>query len=205
MHTLFLSIMTFAPCLFVCFGFLVIFLSHGKFSFFFFCVEVDGFWIPMLRRCQRRFMNRGHLMPTPSKYSDRPGMWGPGAGPPKDTLARRSMFFRMLVMNKIGRLTRPLRTNRVRWIWRKTQLQLWKTFVMSMVFMCVILFGNIWLSFVYHAYTVGPTTPVLERKVREHRVSKQILQMVREREKEMVREEELEAAKQTIAAQKATE
>ncbi|RNF09844.1 hypothetical protein TraAM80_01869 [Trypanosoma rangeli] len=158
----------------------------------------------MLRRCQRRCMNRGHLMPTPSKYSDRPGMWGPGAGPPKDTLARRSIFFRMLVMNKIGRLTKPLRTNRVRWIWRKTQLQLWKTFVMSMVFMCVILFGNIWLSFVYHAYTVGPTTPVLERKVREHRVSKQILQMVREREKEMVREEELEAAKQTIAAQKAT-
>ncbi|RNC37461.1 hypothetical protein TcCL_NonESM13371, partial [Trypanosoma cruzi] len=101
-------------------------------------------------------------------------------------------------------LTKPFRTNRVRWIWRKTQLQLWKTFVMSMVFMCLLLFGNIWLSFVYHAYTVGPTTPVLERKVREHRVSKQILQMVREREKEMVKEEELDSAKKLIEAQKAS-
>ncbi|EAN78732.1 hypothetical protein, conserved [Trypanosoma brucei brucei TREU927] len=156
----------------------------------------------MFSRCQRRAMNRGHLAPTPSKYTDQPGMWGPGTGPVKDTLARRSMFFRMLVMNKIGRLTKPFRTNRVRWIWRKTQLQLWKTFVMTMVFFSAVMFGNIWLSFVYHAYTVGPTTPVLERKVREHRVSKQVLQMVRERENELLAEEELAAAKEAIAAQK---
>ena len=129
-------------------------------------------------------------------------MWGPGAGPVKDTLARRTMFYRMLVMNKIGRLTKPFRTNRVRWIWRKTQLQVWKTCVMTMVFICLILFGNIWLSFVYHAYTVGPTTPVLERKVREHRVSKQIMQMVRERERDMTPEEEIEKARAVVESQK---
>ncbi|TPP55336.1 hypothetical protein CGC20_39685 [Leishmania donovani] len=152
----------------------------------------------MLRRCTVPRMNRGHLAPTPSKYSDRPGMWGPGAGPVKDTLARRTMFYRMLVMNKIGFWTKPFRTNRARWIWRKTQMQLWKTMVMSMVFICVILFCNIWLSFVYHAYTVGPTTPVLERKVREHRVSKQIMQMVRERERDITQEEEVEKARAII-------
>ncbi|EPY29110.1 hypothetical protein STCU_02749 [Strigomonas culicis] len=156
----------------------------------------------MLRRTFCTRMNRGHLTPTPSKYSDRPGMWGPGAGPVKDTLARRTLFYRMLVMNKIGRLTKPFRTNRARWVWRKTQLQLWKTFVMSMVFICVVLFGNIWLSFVYHAYSVGPTTPVLERKVREHRVSKQIMQMVRERERGMSQEEDLEIARKNIESQK---
>ncbi|AYU77932.1 hypothetical protein conserved [Leishmania donovani] len=156
----------------------------------------------MLRRCTVPRMNRGHLAPTPSKYSDRPGMWGPGAGPVKDTLARRTMFYRMLVMNKIGFWTKPFRTNRARWIWRKTQMQLWKTMVMSMVFICVILFCNIWLSFVYHAYTVGPTTPVLERKVREHRVSKQIMQMVRERERDITQEEEVEKARAIIESQK---
>lgn len=156
----------------------------------------------MFRRNPACRMSRGHLTPTPSKYSDRPGMWGPGAGPVKDTLARRTMFYRMLVINKIGRLTKPLRTNRVRWVWRKTQLQLWKTFVMSMVFICAVMAGNIWLSFVYHAYTVGPSTPVLERKVREHRVSKQIMQMVRERERDITQEQDLNSAKEVIAAQK---
>lgn len=112
------------------------------------------------------------------------------------------MFYRMLMMNKIGRLTQPFRTPRARWVWRKTQLTVWKTFVLSMVFICAILFGNIWLSFVYHAYTVGPTTPVLERKVREHRVSKQIMQMVRERERDVVQEEEVNKARQTIAEQR---
>lgn len=156
----------------------------------------------MLRRTVTRPMGRGHLAPTVQKYSDRPGMWGPGGGPVKDTLARRTMFYRMLAMNKIGVLTRPFRTNRARWIWRKTQMQLWKTFVMCMVFMCVVLSGNIWLSFVYHAYTVGPSTPVLERKVREHRVSKQIMQMVRERERDVSQEQQLDGAKKVIASQK---
>ncbi|CAD2222217.1 hypothetical protein AGDE_01471 [Angomonas deanei] len=156
----------------------------------------------MLRRTNVSRLGRGHLAPTPSKYSDRPGMWGPGAGPVKDTLARRTLFYRMLAMNKIGRLTKPFRTNRVRWIWRKTQLQLWKTFVLSMVFICIVLFANVWLSFVYHAYSVGPSTPVLERKVREHRVSKQIMQMVREQELEVVQGEDLNEAKRVIASQK---
>lgn len=156
----------------------------------------------MFRRSSARLLGRGHVAPTPAKYSDRPGMWGPGAGPVKDTLARRTTFYRMVLFNKIGRLTKPFRTNRARWIWRKTQLQVWKTLVMTMVFVCVILFGNAWLTFVYHAYTVGPSTPVLERKVREHRVSKQIMQMVREKERDVTQEEEVLNAQKIIDAQK---
>lgn len=64
----------------------------------------------MFRYCAVRHLSRGHLAPTPSKYTDKPGMWGPGAGPAKDTLARRVLFYRMLFMNKIGFLTKPLRT-----------------------------------------------------------------------------------------------
>jgi hypothetical protein len=88
-------------------------------------------------------------------------------------------------------------------MWRRFQLQAWKTSVMTLVFVSLLLYGNAWLSFVYHAYAVGPTTPVLERKVREHRVSKQIMQMVREREKDSVMDAELAQAKQVIASQKA--
>lgn len=156
----------------------------------------------MLRITRSRFLARGHLTPTPPKQADRPGMWGPGAGPHKDTLARRTLFYRMVLMNKIGRITKPFRTPRARWIWRKTQLHVWKASVMTMVFISLLLFGNAWISFVYHAYAVGPTTPVLERKVREHRVSKQIMQMVREREREVETETELAQAKLTIAQQK---
>lgn len=129
-------------------------------------------------------------------------MWGPGAGPVKDTLARRTLFYRMLALNKIGSLTKPFRSNRARWIWRKTQLHVWKTFVMTMVFFCLVLSGNIWLSFVYHAYTVGASTPVLERKVREHRVSKQIMQMVREQERDIVQAEDITTAEKVIASQR---
>lgn len=149
-------------------------------------------------------MNRGHVAPTPSKFTDRPGMWGPAAGPVKDTLARRVLFYRMLGMNKIGRLTKPFRTNRARWLWRKAQFKMWKSFVMLMCFLCIVLSGNIWLTFVYHAYTVGPSTPVLERKVREHRVSKQIMQMVREHERDIAQEDDLNQARQTIQSQKAS-
>ena len=148
-------------------------------------------------------MQRGHTAITQQKYSDRPGIWGPTGGPPKDTLARRVLFYRMLVFNKIGRLTQPFRTPTARWMWRRFQLQAWKTSVMTLVFVSLLLYGNAWLSFVYHAYAVGPTTPVLERKVREHRVSKQIMQMVREREKDSVMDAELAQAKQVIASQKA--
>lgn len=74
---------------------------------------------------------------------------------------------------------------------------------MTVVFFALLLFGNAWFSFVYHAYAVGATTPVLERKVREHRVSKQILQMVREQERTVSKEFELEEAQKNISLQTA--
>lgn len=155
----------------------------------------------MLRVTRLRLLNRGHLAVTRPKNSDRPGMWGPSTGPNKDTLQRRTLFYRMVLMSKIGRLTKPFRTPRARWVWRKIQLHVWKSCVMTVIFVALLLFGNAWLSFVYHAYAVGATTPVLERKVREHRVSKQILQMVRERERDVTTEFELEEAKANIASQ----
>ena len=73
---------------------------------------------------------------------------------------------------------------------------------MSMVFLSAAMMLQLWIMVTYHAYAVGTSTPVLERKVREHRVSKQVLQMVRVRERELSQEAELEAAKEALAKQK---
>lgn len=156
----------------------------------------------MLRRSQVSRFYRGHTSATQPKHIDKPGVWGPLAGPPKDTLARRTYFYRLVLFNKIGKLTKPFRTNKARWIWRKTQLRVWKFTVFVCASISFILIGNLWFTFVYHATAVGPTTPVLERKVREHRVSKQILQMVREKERDVATEVALEAADKSIALQK---
>ena len=50
---------------------------------------------------------------------------------------------------------------------------------------------------------MGPSTPVLERKVREHRVSKQIMQMVRERERELTGTKELYEAEGVLEQRRA--
>ena len=142
----------------------------------------------MLRRTTVCAFYRGHTSVTPPKHIDKPGIWGPLGGPPKDTLARRTHFYRMVLMNKIGRITKPFRTNKARWVWRKLQLRVWKTAVFTCAFIIFIMTGNLWFTFVYHATALGPSTPVLERKVREHRVSKQILQMVRENERDVAAE-----------------
>lgn len=142
-------------------------------------------------------LQRGHIEPTPPKFVDKPGIWGPTGGPVKDTLSRRTLFYRMVLMNKIGRLTKPFRTPKVQWAWRKLQLRAWKTSVFVILFMCLLCVINLWVSFVYHAYAIGPTTPVIERKIREHRVSKQVLQMVRERERDITQESEIQAARAT--------
>eukprot|EP00758_Cryptobia_borreli_P017789 Tbor_TRINITY_DN6223_c0_g2::TRINITY_DN6223_c0_g2_i1::g.1851::m.1851 len=155
----------------------------------------------MLRRTAPLGFYRGHTSQTQQKFIDKPGLWGPLGGPPKDTLARRMYFYRILLFNKIGRITRPFRTNQARWVWRKIQLRVWKTSVFTIAFIIMILIGNLWCIFVYHAYAVGPTTPVLERKVREHRVSKQILGMVREKEKDISQEIALEEARRAVKAQ----
>lgn len=154
----------------------------------------------MLRKTQSKFLARGHLAPTKPKYSDRPGVWGATGGQAKDTLARRWEFYKFVSMHKIGQVTKPLRTKKAVWMWRRFQARLWKTTVFTLMGISLLLLGNIWCLLAYHAYSVGPTTPVLERKVREHRVSKQIMGMVREREKELVSAKEEQEATDVLKA-----
>jgi hypothetical protein len=144
-----------------------------------------------------------HTKPSPPKQIDKPGMWGPQGGPPKDTLARRWEFYKVVAMHKVGKATRPFRTKQAIWAWRKFTTRVWKGTVGCLIVICGLLLSNMWLSMVYHSYSIGPSTPVLERKVKEHRISKQILQMVREREREIVAEkDEIEAATASEANKK---
>ena len=143
-----------------------------------------------------------HTIVTQPKYADKPGLWGPTAGPYKDTLARRTEFYRKVFFNKVGKLTKPFRSQTAVWIYRRCSFHMFRALVMSMVFLSAAMMLQLWIMVTYHAYAVGTSTPVLERKVREHRVSKQVLQMVRVRERELSQEAELEAAKEALAKQK---
>ena len=140
-----------------------------------------------------------HLKPTAPKYSDKPGMWGPNSGPQKDTLSRRWEFLKFVSMKKIGQLTEPFKTKESRWRFKVFQARLWKGTVIFLVSFSMILMGNVWCLLAYHAYSVGPSTPVLERKVKEHRISKQIMSMVREHERELTVEKELAEASKNLA------
>ena len=127
-------------------------------------------------------------------------MWGPSAGPAQDTLARRYEFGKFVVMHKIGELTAPLKTKKVVWAWRRLQARSFKLSAYVLVASAVFIAGNVWVLLISHASVVGSSTPVLERKVREHRVSKQIITMVREREKELTQELELSDAERMVKA-----
>jgi hypothetical protein len=144
--------------------------------------------------------SNNHLKPSAPKYSDKPGMWGPNAGPNKDTLARRWEFGKFVSMKKIGELTAPFKSKENVWRFKVFQARLWKGTVIFLVSLSVILMGNVWCLLAYHAYSVGPSTPVLERKVKEHRISKQIMSMVREHEHELTIEKELAEATQNLAS-----
>jgi hypothetical protein len=141
---------------------------------------------------------QNHLKPSAPKYSDKPGMWGPNSGPNKDTLSRRWEFGKFVSMKKIGQLTAPLKSKENVWRFRVFQARLWKGTVIFLVSLSVILMGNVWCLLAYHAYSVGPSTPVLERKVKEHRISKQIMSMVREHERELTVEKELADATKNL-------
>lgn len=155
----------------------------------------------MLRRTFGLRVTGRHTLPTMPKHIDKPGLWGAKGGPPKDTLARRWEFYRNVAMHKIGTLTAPFKTDRVRWGWRKLQVRVWKGTVLVIVGLSILMVGNMVAMMAYQAYTVGPSTPVLERKVREHRVSKQIIQMVRERERDVVQAKERDDVLQSISTQ----
>jgi hypothetical protein len=154
----------------------------------------------MLRRTSVAGFGGNHLKPTLPKYSDKPGMWGPSAGPQKDTLARRWEFYKLVTMKKVGQIMAPIKTKDNVWRFRVFQARLWKGTVMFLVALSALLLGNVWCLLAYHAYSVGPTTPVLERKVKEHRISKQIMGMVREREMELTRDKEMQEAQANLAA-----
>jgi hypothetical protein len=154
----------------------------------------------MLRRSAGR--GQRHTVITRPKFSDKPGMWGTHGGPPKDTLARRTEFYRKVFFNRVGKLTKPFRTPTVKWIWRRFTWNLFRASVAVMMFTCAAMILQIWIMVTYHAYAVGKSTPVLERKVREHRVSKQVLQMVRTRERDITQQAEMEEVKEALAKQK---
>ena len=156
-------------------------------------------------RCSRinRVGGRGHLTPTRPKYTDRPGVWGPQSQKEGDTLARRWEFYRFVLSQKFGKLTAPFRSKKAVWTFRVWQTRVWKTTTLCLIAFSFLLMGNIWCLLLYHAYSVGASTPVLERKVREHRISKQILGMVREREKDLTIINEQDAAKAVLASRKA--
>jgi hypothetical protein len=157
----------------------------------------------MLRRTPCLAIMRGHLAPTQPKHTDRPGVWGAQGGDPrKDTLAKRWEFAKFISMNKMGKLTKPFRTKKAVWYFRIAQARAWKSFVFAIAGFIVLLIGNIWCLLLYQAYSVGASTPVLERKVREHRISKQILGMVREREKDLTLGAEQAAAHKVLDARK---
>ena len=143
----------------------------------------------------------GHTSPTPAKYSQLPGMWGVEAGPQQDSLSRRLFFYRKVFFRRIGQLTAPFKTPRVKYIYRRTRFHLFRTSILTMATVGIALFLHVIISMMYHQYTVGTTSRNLERKIREHRVSKQVLQMVREREREIVHELDVKGAEKNIAAQ----
>jgi hypothetical protein len=154
----------------------------------------------MLRRTQPTRLLVPHTKPTQPKHMDKPGVWGPAAGPDKDTLGKRMYFYRIKTLMRIGQLVSPFKTKKAVWLWRRTQTRVWKVSVFILVCSALVAMGNLWVLMMFYSTNVGPSTPTLERKVREHRLSKQILQMVRERERDLVTEQEQMAA----AAQMAT-
>lgn len=156
----------------------------------------------MLRRSSARLIAGRHSLPTAPKYSDKPGMWGPDAGPMKDTLSRRARFWKIISMKRLGQFTGMFKTKENVWRYRVFQARLWKGSVFFLMGFSLLMMGNIWCMLAYHAYSVGPSTPILERKVKEHKISKQIMGMVREREMEINRELEETKAHEAIAAQK---
>ena len=141
----------------------------------------------MLRRNLTRLR---HTLPTPAKHLDKPGFWGPTGGPAKDTLARRVYFGRLRLLAEIGKLTKPFRTKKSIWMWRRFQTRVWKTTVAVLALSVLIMLGNVWILMLCYMQDTRPSSPALERKVREHRLSKQIMQMVRERERDLANETE---------------
>jgi hypothetical protein len=152
-------------------------------------------------RSSVRGLNR-HTITTVPKYTNKPGVFGTHGGPRVDTLARRIEFNRRLFFHRIGKLTKPFKTPTVTWMWRRLTWNLFRAGVAVLLFIIAAMALQIWLMVTYHALAVGQTTPVLERKVREHRVSKQVLQMVRTREREITDDAETSRVEAALANQK---
>jgi len=155
----------------------------------------------MLRRSLVPLQRHTAVAPHFSKMTNRPGKWGTQGGPPADTFSRRLEFFRIITLNRIGKMMQPFKSPRAIWFYRKAQARLWKTAVGVLIASALFVGGNMWMMLAYNAYSVPVATPVLQRKAREHRVSKQIVTMVRERETELYEEQAAaEAAKIAAAA-----
>ena len=139
----------------------------------------------MLRRAAPLLNRHTAVIPNYAKLTNRPGKWGAMGGPPADTFARRVEFYRLITLSRLGKLMQPFKTPRGIWLYRKAQARLFRMAVGCLAFLALFQGGTMWVLLAYNAYAVAPSTPVLQRKAREHRVSKQILTMVRERESEI--------------------
>lgn len=133
-----------------------------------------------------------HTAPSQPKYLDKPGMWNNNVGPQKDTVQARMAYARIKTSQSIGMLTKPFRTPKAKIVWRKFTNRVFKSTVFSLVFLTAAIIIMIIVTVVFYANSKnGPSTPTMERKAREHRLSRQIIQMVREREREIHTEHEL--------------
>ena len=137
-------------------------------------------------------------IPAYHKMSRIPGKWHPREGPPGDTLARRIYFYHRVLMARIGNLTAVVKTPRSRYLFRKMQARLFKFTSLTLALFCVFTFGCLWMIVAYNAFAAGPPTAILQKKTREHRVSKQIMTMVREREADLAQKQHETEARQII-------
>ena len=142
---------------------------------------------PALFNVANAFRTLGsHTAPTPPKHLDKPGLWSATQGPYKDTAGRRARHLHIKVMGNIGKLTKPFRTVKTKIMWRKFTNRVFKSTVGILVFLTLCVWVVTMVTVVFYAQAkAGPSTPQLERKAREHRLSRQIIQMVREREREI--------------------
>ena len=137
-----------------------------------------------------RLLRRRHTFPVPyfDKMTRMPGRWGSLQGPPRDSLGLRIAIVQDRVLSGLGKLTKPFRTPRMVYIYRKLQARVFTMVVGTLMILIVLQIFTFFILMLYSAYSVSPSTPILQRKAHEHRVAKQIMTMVRKREAEIVEE-----------------
>ena len=146
------------------------------------------------------FLRQRHTAGVPyfDKMTRTPGRWGAHEGPPRDSLGLRMRYVRERILTSVGKLTKPFRTPRAVYLYRKIQTRIFTAFIATLVIFIALQVISFFVLMLYSAYSVSPSTPILQRKAHEHRVGKQIMTMVRKRELEIAQELSEAEAKQLI-------